>query len=252
MSRAPRAAGPFTAQSQPHRATPLINASKLQMRTLRLRDYETHREDLMEVGLELGSAGLQKPHLQPPRSTAGASRGARLPGPLSGPCRVSLSASPTRRPLLPEPAACRRPRPLTRSSSARFSARRMRCPRQRPPSSVQAAHTSRRSEQQNQLRAWPCSGQSGPGSDPGSGPGPGPGPCPPPSADMAERPAPSAPPVAGGGWAGPLWLRPRAPAERPARPSRAASSRPAPVAGWAPAPHPAPARARSRPLQQSS
>lgn len=233
MSRAPRAAEPFNAQSQPHRATRLINASKLQMRTLRLRDCETHREDLMEVGLELRSAGLQKPHPQPPRSTAGASRGATTPRPAAGPL-PGLSASPTRRPLLPEPAACRRPRPLTRSSSARFSARRMRCPRQRPPSPVQAAHTSRRSEQQNPLRAWPCSGQSGPGPAPGSGPGPGPAP----SADMAERRVPSAPPVAGGGWAGPPWLRPPSPAERPARPDRAASSRPAPAAGWAPAGRP--------------
>lgn len=116
----------------------------------------------------------------------------------------SRPAPPRRCPLLPEePAAYQRPRQLTRSSSARSSARRMRCPRQRPPSPAQAAHTGRRSEQQNHLRAWPCSGQSDPGSDPGPGPGPCPGPghgpCPALSTDMAERPAPRAPPVAGGG-----------------------------------------------------
>lgn len=82
----------------------------------------------------------------------------------------------------------------------------MRCPWQRPSSPAQAAHTGRLSEQQNQLRAWPCSGQSGPGwgdpvSDPGSGPVSGPGPEL--SADMAELGAPRAPPVAGGGWAEP-------------------------------------------------
>lgn len=78
------------------------------MRTLGLRDYETHREDLMEVGLELGSAGLQKPHPQPPRSTAGASRGATTPRPAAG--RLpGLSASPHTAP--PSSGARRLPAP---------------------------------------------------------------------------------------------------------------------------------------------
>ena len=56
MSRATGAVEPVIAQGRPHRTKTLINAPKLQMRTLRLRDDETHREDLMEVGIELRSA----------------------------------------------------------------------------------------------------------------------------------------------------------------------------------------------------
>lgn len=134
----------------------------------------------------------------------------------------SLSARHPGVPSLRSPPspAFRRPRPLTRSSSARSSARRMRCPRQRPPSPAQAAHTGRRSEQQNQLRAWPCSGHSG--ADPG----------PALSADMAEHPAPRAPPVAGDRWAEPPRPRPRAPTGGPARrPPRLPARLPSPRGG---------------------
>lgn len=185
--------------------------------------------------------------------------GAWAAGPAAGAARPRAPGSPAgslRRALPPEPPAFRRPRPLTRSSSARSAAGRMRCPLQRPPSSAQAAHTGRRSEQQNQFRAWPCSGQSGPGSDPGPGagpgpgpgpgsgpgpdPGPGPGPSPALSADMAERRPGAARSTCR------RWLLGRAsltpppgPGGRPARGHRA-SSRPTRAARRQPAQHPRP------------
>lgn len=206
------------------------------MRALSSETYETPRE----VGRRRDSNSRPHdsrghtlnrlvPQPVPPRSL-GSGTGRRVPG-------RSLSARHPGVPSLrrPPPPAFRGPRPLTRSSSARSSARRMRCPRQRPPSPAQAAHTGRRSEQQNQLRAWPCSGHSGP--DPG----------PALSADMAERPAPRAPPVAGDCWAGPPRPRPRAPTRGPARPPPQLPARlPPPQGGrpslWRPRSPPRPPR----------
>lgn len=133
-----------------------------------------------QVGLTPGATPFNRLILQPvPLGSLCSWPGPRVslaPGSLA-----SVGSRPARLPAgtpsLGAPAFLH-PRPLTRSSSARSSAGRMRCAWQRPPSSVQAAHTGRRSEQQNHFRAWPCSGQRGPGS------GPGPGPAL--SADMAE------------------------------------------------------------------
>lgn len=168
----------------------------------------------------------------------------RSPG--SGPGRGQPSPGPPgpRPGALPPSPAFRLPRPLTRSSSARSPAGRMRWPRQRPPSSVQAAHTGRRSEQQNHLRAWPCSGQRGPGSGPGPGPGPGTGPAL--SADMAERPAGAARSTCRRCGLGGASLTPPRPNGRPRglppRAHRSAGACPAPLTGPWP---------RSHPLQQS-
>lgn len=200
----------------------------------------------MEVGLELGSAGLQKPHPQPPRSTAGASRGATTPRPAAG--RLpGLSASPHTAP--PSSGARRLPAP-TPAHPQLFRA--LLGPADAVPPAAAAQPRAGGAHEPSLGTAEPVESLAVFGAErPWLGPRLRPGPCPAPSADMAERRAPTAPPVAGDGWAGLPWLRPRGSAERPARrarPGGAASSHPAPVAGWAPAPHPAPTRARSRPL----
>lgn len=182
----------------------------------------------------------------PPRSRR--SLGTRLAGSPRGRAqRARLRGAPSPPPRNPR----RPPRPLTRSSSARSRAGRMRWPRQRPPGWAQAAHTGRRSEPQNHRRAWPCSGHSGSGSGPDPRPALGPTAWPSLSADMAERPPGAARStcrrwLGGGASAAP----PPGPAWRP--PARAVTPLPSLrlTHGWAPwvgASGPWP---RSRPLQQ--
>lgn len=180
-----------------------IISPKLQMRMLRLRVARSTDGGGIRTRVALTPAATPLTASFDSQCHCRAGLVALLPGPpgaLPGLARRASPAPAARPPSEPPPSGAH---PLTRSSSARSSARRMRCPRQRPPSPAQAAHTSRRSEQQNQRRGWSCSGHSGLGSDPDPDPDPGPGPGPALSAAMVERPAPRAPPVAGGCGAGP-------------------------------------------------